>query len=178
MRTKLSTPGLVIFLLLFVFKTRAQSVEQATLNIGGGSHTAGNLLMDWSVGEGAAIQTFEGSNIVITAGVLQPFTGKTSLFDDITLPWFKDEIAIFPVPTHNILDVDIKIIQNGQVTMQLFDQRGFVLQTRTFEYLGTNRIQKINMTNLTAGVYYLNVTFVQKPVPLPIRKSTFKIQKL
>ncbi len=48
--------------------------------------------------------------------------------DILALPWFKDEIAIFPVPTHNILQVDIKIVESGQVTMQLTDQRGYIFK--------------------------------------------------
>src|SRR5690606_5802147 len=117
-------------------------------------------------------------NLMLSSGVLQPLTEKPYRLDNTTYPWFKDEIAIFPVPTQNILQVDIRTIENGQLTIQLFDQRGLMIQTRTFDHSGTATLHKLDLTSLTPGVYYLNVMLVAKPVFPVIRKSTFKIQKL
>ncbi|MGB8191233.1 MAG: T9SS type A sorting domain-containing protein [Chitinophagaceae bacterium] len=58
------------FTLAMAASANAQSVQQ-TLNAGGGSK-AGNIYLDWSVGEMVAVQTFSSSNVLLTQGLLQP----------------------------------------------------------------------------------------------------------
>jgi hypothetical protein len=168
-----------IILLLFVFtRVSAQTIEPSTMNVGGGSFW-GNSNIAWSIGEGASIETFQSTgDLIVTTGVLQPFTEKMVKPNYLASPWTKDEIAIFPVPTHTIVEIDIKINEPGKVSMLLLDQRGQPLQTRTFSYTGLNGVQKFDLTGVTAGVYYINVALTGGSSSPVIRKGTFKIQKL
>jgi hypothetical protein len=169
--------------LFLVFSTLSflgfsQSINTAAVNVGGGAYARGYYQFDWNIGEGASIETFQSSgNYLLTTGVLQPLTEKVEFIDFLTYTWSSDEIAIFPIPTHTILEVDLKIRVKGPVTIQLFDQLGRVVLKSRIDYVINNGIQKLDLSGLIAGTY-LNVILGDQLVYPVIRKGTFKIQKL
>ena len=160
--------------------TSAQSVMPSTLNMGGGTYEKGNYYLDWSIGENISTETFQSNgNLIVTSGVLQPFTASAGVQDYKSHPWSKEELDVYPIPTHTIVELDLKISEKGSLTMQVFDQRGRIVYTRRFEFDGTNGKQKIDLTNIRPGVYYLNVVMGGSHTdPIIIRNGTFKIQKL
>ena len=157
----------------------SQTINTAAVNAGGGIYAHANYQVDWSIGVSASIETFKSVNgaYLLTTGVLQPFTEKADLTNFLTYTWAKDEIAIYPIPTRTTLEVDIKIAAVGQMTMHLYDQAGRLVLTRRFDYFRTNSIQKLDLSGLTSGVYFLEVTLGTKPVHIVIRKGTFRIEK-
>jgi hypothetical protein len=151
----------------------------STFNMGGGVYEKPSYPIDWSIGEGISIETFQSDrNLIVTSGVLQPFTEKGGVPTYLTYPWAKDELAVYPVPTHNIVELDLKIAETGPVTMQVFDMRGRIILSRRFDFDGSNNKQKLDLTGLTPGVYYLNVMMGGLASYPMIRKGTFEIQKL
>ena len=171
---------LLIFFSALTTVGSAQTINTATVNAGGGNYAHAYYQIDWSIGESASIETFKSTDgaFLLTTGVLQPFTEKSTFTSFLNYTWAKDEIAIFPVPTRNTLEVDIKIAATGDMTMSLYDQLGRAVLTRRFDYFRTNNIQKFDLSGLVSGVYFLEVTLGTKPVFTVIRKGTFKIQKL
>jgi hypothetical protein len=179
MTTKASAFCLLIYLLTSVFFASAQSITPSTLNMGGGSYESSAYQFDWSIGDGISIETFlSDRNLIVTSGVLQPFTEKSGVPDYFTHPWAKDELAVFPIPAYNTLDLDVKIAEKGLITAQVFDQRGRIIFTSRYNFDGTNNIQKVVLTGLRPGVYYLKVSMGGVGASPMIRKSSFKIQKL
>ncbi len=161
------------------FCVHSQSINLSTVNIGGGSASRGFYQIDWGIGEASSIATFQNAgNLIVTTGVLQPFTEKIGTTDLATVSWRKDELAVFPVPTPNILEVNLKITALGKITMQLLNQLGRVMLTKQFDYVRTNGIQKMDLTALSAGFYYLNIILSAPNNQSVIRKGTFKVQKL
>ncbi len=161
------------------FCVHSQSINLSTVNIGGGSASRGYYQIDWSIGEGASIATFQNAgNLIVTSGVLQPFTEKIGTTDLAIVSWAKDEIVVYPVPTPNILEVNFKITALGKITMQLLDQSGRVILTKKIDYVRTNGIQKMDLTAFSSGMYYLNIILSAPGNHSVIRKGTFKVQKL
>ena len=179
MLTKTTRICLFIFSLSSTITVSAQSIAPFTLNIGGGTYLGVSNQFDWSIGEGSSIGYFAGSrNLFVTSGVLQPFTEAGAVLVFTVSPWAKEELLVFPVPTPDILEVDIKIAERGLITMNLFDQLGQMILTRQFYFDGVNNRQKIDLTRMVAGVYYLNVTMGGAVSDHLIRKGSFKIVKL
>ncbi len=161
------------------FCVHSQSINLSTVNIGGGSASRGYYQIDWSIGEGASIATFQNAgNLIVTTGVLQPFIEKIGTTDLATVSWRKDELVLFPVPTQSILEVNLKITALGKITMQLLDQFGRVMLTKQFDYVRTNGIQKMDLTALFPGSYYLNIILTSPDNRSVIRKGTFQVLKL
>jgi hypothetical protein len=71
MKAKLSISAI---LLLAVYCSRAQSIAPAVINSGGGWALAGGYVIEYNFGEMMAIQTAITPNLVVTQGLLQPFS--------------------------------------------------------------------------------------------------------
>jgi Secretion system C-terminal sorting domain len=177
--TKAIAKNLLLILLIACSKLSAQSITPYTLNIGGGTAASGYYLFEWSLGEGSSINAFNNnSTLIVTSGILQPFTGAAASNNFVTAAWAKDEIAVFPVPTHAILEIDLKLAVSGKLTLQIFSVGGSQVLTKIIDYYQSNSIQKLDLSALPAGMYFMNVTLNASTGNMVIRKSAFKIQKL
>ena len=169
--------------LFFCFVTTAgtaQSVYPLTLNIGGGSYRSNTLQVDWSIAESASVQTFKGTGeLLVSSGVLQPYTlNNEILVNNGSINWLPNEFFAYPVPTRSILLIDIKIAESGRMNLQLLDGFGQIHFNRTFDYYRTNGAQRIDLTALSPGVYYLNATLAIPNLSITRRAGAFKIIKL
>ncbi|MEO7046312.1 MAG: T9SS type A sorting domain-containing protein [Ferruginibacter sp.] len=177
--TQAIAKNLAILLLITCSKLSAQTITPFTLNIGGGTAASGYYQFDWSIGEGSSINAFSNnSTLIVSSGILQPFTGVAVGNNLITAAWAKGEIAVFPVPTNTILEIDIKLAVTGKLTLQIFSAGGSQVLTKIIDYYQTNSIQKLDLSALAAGSYFMNVTLNSSTDNKVIRKSAFKIQKL
>ena len=157
----------------------SQTVNTSTINAGGGAFETGYYQVDWSIGEGSSIATFQNqNNLVVTTGVLQPYTGQIDVVSFLNFTWLKDEISLFPVPTRNTLEVDVKIGASGLLTIELLDRTGKLVFSRNFNYNQVNRIHKLDLVGLISGSYYMNVTLSSADGNSVIRKGAFQVQKL
>lgn len=169
---------LLLLTIFFNSKLFAQEVNPSTINIGGGYYEGGYYQFEWSIGEGVSIDSFTiAPNYLVTTGVLEPFTGIAINTND-TKKWLDPEIALFPIPTHRMLEVDIKVTESGKVNMQVYDQRGRLVLTKLIDYYQTNQIHQLDLSNLSAGMYFLNITLTKNQAEGVIRSGSFKIQKL
>ena len=170
---------LPLILCFITFYSTAQSISLSTLNIGGGSKTLNNIQVDWSIAEGAAIQTFTGAGgLMVKSGILQPFTliSDIAIFNGST-NWLAGEILSYPVPTQNFLNIDLKIPESGRVNLQFIDGNGKIFIARSFDYNKTNGLQRFDLSALPSGTYYLNATLSHPFISVTKRTGTFKIIK-
>ncbi|MBO9573906.1 MAG: T9SS type A sorting domain-containing protein [Chitinophagaceae bacterium] len=166
----------VLTLLLFITAfASGQTIEPSVLNTGSGSFSE-KISVDWSIGESTSIYFFEGP-VALSTGIIQPLTEKNGKPAFYILPWAKDEILIFPVPTHRLLDIDIQIPQTGTVTITLSDLWGRIIQQKKTQRTVADETARFDLMGLTPGIYYLNVTLGGDGTPV-IRQGAFKIQKL
>lgn len=74
---------IIILLVLFIpgitTKIFSQSIAPSVLNNGGGSSPAGGYIIEFNIGEMMAIQTVTTPGLIVTQGLLQPFTDQISL---------------------------------------------------------------------------------------------------
>ena len=172
------------FLLLFFASilcggiATAQIAYPYTVNIAGNQVTTGNYSIEWSVGESAAINTMDKSNlIVVTNGLLQynvenqPEMNKVASF----LP---NEIIVYPNPVKNELYINILHANKGNDQIELLDEKGAKLKEKVVIYNGMGALEKWNLSGLKAGQYFLNIRHTHPVTGRLVKKGAYKILKV
>ena len=154
----------------------AQSITPSILNATGGTYFFNYTRVEWSFGESMAIETMSASNIIVTNGILQPGTHiPATINNDGT--WDRDEIKVLPNPTPDILEIDFFSKHKGKVTMNLYDESGRFMGSKQFDYFGTGRIEKWDLSRYASGMYFLNIQL--EPTGNSVKKKgSFKVQKI
>ena len=160
-------------------------VVPSLFNTAGGSYDnpQSYYRFEWSFGELVLIHAFASadSSILITHGVLQPCTdviGESPL----TLLFENGDYKLFPNPTVGKFELDFFVREEGQMSLQLINSVGQVLEKRSFHYGGCCRIELFDLTRHPDGLYYVIADL--KPNRLRsdgrqvIRHSGFKVIKL
>lgn len=160
-------------------------VVPAILNTAGGTYD--NALSyhryEWSFGELVLIQAFAppDSSILVTQGVLQPCTDKIGI-SPYTVLFESGDYKLFPNPTAGEFEVNFFVKTPGQMSLQLINALGQILEKRSFHYDGCCRIEMFDLTGRPAGVYFVVADL--KPDTLRadglevIRHSGLKVVKL
>jgi hypothetical protein len=155
----------------------AQSISPATVNSSGQSATFGNYRFEWSVGEGASTATSANGNIMVTAGVLQPFVSNQPITNNVR-HWLPEEVKVYPVPTKDFIEINILHQLTGKSKLELYDAQGRKIMEKAFQYYGTGRIEKWDLSKLAAGEYFLSVIQLSPVTGRPVKTGAFKIQKI
>ena len=183
----------ILIVLLFcslhsVPQSKVVSPAPGTLNMGGGSAILSPAFeVDWSIGESTIIETYYGQNsfsnsIVginwnVTSGILQPYDKNHILYNSLIPRWTNEEIRLYPVPTPNIVFIDFRSVTTGKISIQLFSRDGKLLDLKEFNQINSNSIQKWDLTNKAAGVYYFQI-LLSAPNGDILKQGTFNIEKL
>lgn len=152
----------VLFLLSFVLLT-AQAQEAMTAAGGDASGSGGTVA--YSVGQ-IVYTTNTGENISVAQGVQQAFkilvlTGLEEV-KGINLT-----VSAYPNPTTDFLNLKVENYDNRNMSYQLFDMFGKLLETK--KLVGDQT--RIGMSNLATATYFVKVIQNKKEV------KTFKIIK-
>lgn len=151
---------LIATLLLVAFQTQAQ---EAVATAGGdASGTNGNV--SYTVGQ-VVYTTNTGTTGSVAQGVQQPFEIQAVLgIENFNINL---QMAVFPNPTTNWLQLDIKNYGFEKLNYQIFDINGkLVLENKI-----STETTTISMENLSTNIYLLKVLDNNKEV------KTFKIIK-
>ena len=151
---------LIATLLLVAFQTQAQ---EAVATAGGdASGTNGNV--SYTVGQ-VVYTTNTGTTGSVAQGVQQPFEIQTVLGADnfnINL-----QLAVYPNPTTNWLQLEVRNTDFANLSYQLFDLNGRLIANQKI----VNETSTLQMEQLPAAIYLLKVLDNNKEV------KTFKIIK-
>ncbi|MBA2249571.1 MAG: hypothetical protein H0W12_05215 [Chitinophagaceae bacterium] len=176
---------LFIFITFLSLSSLSQSITPSTFNATGGAHDnpGSYYRYEWSVGEMTSVETFSGSSIVLTTGVLQPFTELVGLSPHIIL-FTNNEYHLFPSPTTGKFELDFALRLPGNMVMQLLDESGRILESRSLRYEGNGSINHFDISRYPNGHYIMATTFTPDMKRgssdnfVTIRKSGFKIVKV
>ncbi|HEV7329801.1 MAG TPA: T9SS type A sorting domain-containing protein [Flavisolibacter sp.] len=149
-------------LLLFSSAGYAQSITPAVVNATGNNFAGSGLLLDWSVGELALVNTMDPQThrLVLTNGFIQ--SERISKHQDLQF-FGADEITILPNPTYGKFEVKIETKQQGRVAIDVFDVNGKRIFTRRTANFASPLIEKFDLTPQTSGTYLVQVTL--QPLP-------------
>jgi len=181
----LSALLLAIGLSISFLNAQVPAVTPSILNSAGGSYDdrSSYFRFEWSFGELVLIQTFSSndSSIHLTQGFLQPCTDKVEASPLIVL-FEKNDYKLFPNPTTGKFELNFFIRTNGQMSLQLVDAIGRVLEKRTYQYDQCCHIEFFDLSRYANGVYYV-MAELKPDKPRSdglkiLRRSGFKIVKL
>jgi hypothetical protein len=128
----------------------------SSVQIGTGMTTEsnGNLSIDWIRARGYASKEPNVS-----------FDTEVSNKSGISTPTFTNSINVYPNPTHDKLNIDLKDVNSTFESLQLMDINGKVMQT--MNVVGQNGVLELSTNSLTKGMYFIKMSgkdqyFVQK----------------
>jgi len=162
MRHKKLKLSAILLLGLGLTGLQAQTAVPAT-----GSNASGSGgTVSYSVGQVVYTTNTGGSNGSVAQGVQQPF--EISVVTGLEeAKGINLSVSAYPNPTTDFLNLKIENYDNTNLSYQLFDISGKLLETKKLEGNQTN----IVMSNLVPATYFVKVTDGNKEV------KTFKIIK-
>lgn len=138
---------------------------QESVNATGGNALGNGGSASYSVGQ-VVYTTNTGTNVSETQGVQQPY--EISLVTGLEeIKGIKLSVTAFPNPTSDNLTLEVADSGHSNLSFQLFDMQGALLQSEKI----TGRRTTIVMSNLVPATYFLQVLGASQVV------QTFKIIK-
>ena len=139
--------------------------QQATTATGGNASGSGGTVA-YSVGQVVYTTNKGGSNGTVVQGVQQPF--EISVVTGIEeAKGINLAVSAYPNPTTDFLNLKVENYDNTNLSYQLFDISGKLLESKKI----TGNQTSIVMSNLVPATYFVKVTESNKEV------KTFKIIK-
>jgi len=138
---------------------------QTSINATGGNASGSGGSSSYSVGQ-VAYQTHTGTNGSVAQGVQQPF--EISVVTAIEeAKGINLSVSAYPNPTTDYLTLEVKEFELSNMSFQLYDMSGKLLQSEKI----TGNQTSIVMSNLVPATYFVKVIQGNKEV------KTFKIIK-
>ncbi|MBN1925388.1 MAG: T9SS type A sorting domain-containing protein [Prolixibacteraceae bacterium] len=138
----------ILTFIVLILTGTAGSAQQVVAS-SGNTVTADVYTLDWTLGE-PAINTFTGSNLILTQGMHQAKLIVSSI-NEIRIQGL--EISIYPNPVECYLELKVKKFDGSNLNFSLNDQNGHTLLNKVMEH----NIEQVDMQGLPPGVYILNL---------------------
>lgn len=165
--------ALIISTFCIIQVAQAQPVKYTTaINSAGGTANIGGNNYEWSIGEMALVNTGNGSNIIVTQGVLQPAQASGGVTD---AP-INNHISVFPVPSKSIVHLQYDFPSAGNLHYELMDITGKSLLKNNLVTDGRKDKQTIDLERFANGSYMLHVNFTDAGGNQSA--SSFKVEKI
>jgi len=153
---------------------RGQSITPSILNATGGSASIGTNHIDWSIGEMTMVSTFTTSSVIVTQGILQP-TDSSIATTGIAKSNVAGNLLVFPNPASTVLNLQYTSPAQGSLSYRLIDMAGKTIINHNVAIKQGVNIEQINITNLAAASYMLEVSAQTNETE---ETTSFKIEKL
>jgi hypothetical protein len=162
-------------LTLIASATHAQTANSAVINAGGTSSSQGHIVVDWSVGELALVNTVTSidNQYIITNGFLQPELPRANNSHHFS----GDEVKILPNYGSGRIEVHFMTRQMGTLNMQVFDASGKLLLTSKAVSNGVGSVERFNLSSYAAGTYFLKID-LQPSLGSVGKSGSYKIVRL
>ena len=102
-----------------------------------------------------------GDNIYVDTLIL--YEGSVGMNDLATTSDFTIE-KIYPLPAKDVVNIDFNSSKNLELNLSVLDVNGkTVIAEKQLQISSTNKTHKVNIANLTGGIYFINVNQNGKP---------------
>ncbi len=172
------------FLLLFFASifcggaATAQLSAPYAINIAGNQVTKGNYSVEWSVGESAAINIMDNSDLYLFTNGLLQYSVQNQTENNFVASFLTNEIRMYPNPVKNELYINILHASKGNDMIELLDEKGVKLKEKIVVYNGMGALEIWNLAGLKAGQYFVNIRHTHPVTGRLIKKGAFKILKV
>ncbi len=133
---------------------------QSTIPVTGGNASGAGGTVSYTIGQ-VVFTTNTGTTGSIAQGIQQPYeisviTGIEQA-EDIILVY-----SVYPNPTSDFLTLKVENYDNGNLSYQLYDIRGILLENKKI----TDYETIIPMSNFVIGIYFLKVSDAGKEIKI------------
>jgi len=150
MDKKLIKPILVLATFAFYFSTQPVTAQTST-NAAGGNASGSGGSVSYSVGQ-VVYTTNTGTIGSVAHGVQQPY--EISVETGIEVTEINLSVTAYPNPTRDFLQLRVEYQDFKDLSYQLYDMNGKLLQTK--ELIGTET--QIDFSSYTPATYFVKVT--------------------
>ncbi len=161
MRKKRLKFSVVLLLVLGLTKVQAQT----SVNSSGGKATGSGGSVSYTVGQVFYTTNSSSSDGHVTQGIQQPYILVVNALEEAQ--GIELMVSAYPNPTTDYLIMEIKDIEISNLTYQLYDMNGILLQNEKI----LNSQTQIDISNLVTASYFVKVNQGSKEI------KTFKIIK-
>ena len=171
------------FLLFFAFilcgsVASAQLSAPYAINIAGNQITKGNYSVEWSVGESAATNIMDNSDLYLFTNGLLQYSVQNQTENNLAPSFLTNEIRLYPNPVKNELYINILHASKGNDQIELLDEKGTKLKEKIVVYNGMGALEVWNLAGLKAGQYFVNIRHTHPVTGRLIKNGAYKILKV
>lgn len=137
----------------------AQSISTSVINVGGLHTKATSFSLDFSIGEQSSITQYTASpSLSLTAGFLQAFSPLVTGL--IRSPSNQEmTLMLYPNPASAYTTLRGVLSAPGQLSFQLIDLQGRVLQSHPQQYFQNAVEKEFSIDELAAGMYFIRLIY-------------------
>lgn len=136
-----------------------QSLTPSVINVGGLHTKAASFSLDFSIGEQSSITQYTASpSLSVTAGFLQAFS---PLVTGLTRSPSNQEMTLmlYPNPAADYTTLRAVLSAPGQLSFQLIDIQGRVLQSHPQQYFQNAVEKEFSIVELAGGIYFIRLIY-------------------
>lgn len=152
-----------LILIVFLLSTAIESKSQFVIGSTGGEGNAGNMNINYTVGE-SAVTTITNDSTTLTQGFHQPYFVITGI-EETFLP---GEVNVYPNPTKSILYVQFKDNDLSNLNISIHDYAGREISNA----IVSNSVWETDLSSLPDGFYIVTVTDIKIS-----KRNSYKIFK-
>lgn len=139
--------------------SHGQNLTPSVINVGGLNTKSASFSLDFSIGEQSSITQYTASpSLSLTAGFLQAFsplvTGLTRFPSNQELT-----LILYPNPAADYTTLRGVLSAPGQLSFQLIDIQGRVLQSHPQQYFQNAVEKEFSIAELAAGMYFIRLIY-------------------
>ncbi len=164
--------------LLIGLASSAQMKASYAINIAGNQVTKGNYSIEWSVGESAATNIMDNSDLYLFTNGLLQYNVQNQVENNLVPSFLTNEVVLYPNPVRNELHINILHASKGNDQLELLDEKGVKLKEKVVVYNGMGALENWNLSGLKAGQYFLNIRHTHPVTGRLIKKGAYKIVKI
>lgn len=164
--------------LLIGLVSSAQIKAPYAINIAGNQVTKGNYSIEWSVGESAATNIMDNSDLYLFTNGLLQYSVQNQTEKNLVPSFLTNEVVVYPNPVRNELHINILHASKGNDQLELLDEKGVKLKEKIVVYNGMGALENWNLSGLKAGQYFLNIRHTHPVTGRLIKKGAYKILKI
>jgi len=153
--------------ILCMLSVSGQQLCPEVISSAGDYFKGSEATLSWTIGE-TVIETFTGTNCILTQGFQQPFISVTGIkkLEDKNL-----KIKVFPNPASDFLNVRFIATEKIDLIIELIDLNGKVLLNE--KVVTDQLIKQINLKYVKPGSYFLRIRTANGKI-----LEIYKIQKI
>ena len=124
-------------------------LAKSTTSISSGTNTIGNLFVSQTIGQPSLVSSFQSNGIQLVQGFEIAKTSDEPKHVQVTF-------EVFPNPTSGPITIDLKEGITEAFQLILYDLKGNHVLHQEIE--SSDRLLELDLTFLTKGIYYLNIS--------------------